>query len=399
MTGSESLYFDYAATTPLDPRVADATAPFLDPQKNLFGNPGSLHGYGQTALAALDDARTRIARTLTAGRDEIIFTGSATEANNLVLRGAVRAFVRAYPDIPAPRVIVSAIEHASVLDTARSMERGGEIELKILPVAENGAVDPGALAGVLNERTALVSCMWVNNETGMIQPIDAAARVIEAYRRQRGEKTWPLLHSDAVQAAGLFDLNVARTPVDFLTVSAHKLYGPKGIGALYVRGGAARGTCDPLITGGAQEYGLRAGTENVWGAVGLATALELCQEERAHEYDRLKKISSDFFGRLRAALPSIELNGDDALRAPHIINIYFPKHEQLWLALDVARVAASAGSACHQRQAQPSHVLAAMGCDAQRIARSTRFSFGRYVTPAQIDEAVRRIIIIHERAK
>ncbi len=395
----ESLYLDYAATTPPDPRVMSAMAPFFDFEKNLFGNPGSLHGYGQTALAALDDARTRVAQALTAGRDEIIFTGSATEANNLVLRGTVRAFVRAHPHFAVPRLIVSAIEHPSVLDTARTMERDGEVEVDVLPVGENGIVDSAALAGVLNERTALVSCQWVNNETGMIQPLGDLARVIEKYRQEHKEKTWPLLHSDAVQAAGLFDLNMARTPIDFLAVSAHKLYGPRGIGALYARGGAARGTCAPLITGGTQEYGLRAGTENVSGAVGLAKALAVCGEERAGERERLKKISSYFFSRLSAALPSIALNGDDASRAPHIVNIYFPEHDRLWLALDVARVAASAGSACHQRQAVPSHVLAAMGCDARRIARSTRFSFGRYTTEAEIDEAVRRIIMIHERVK
>ena len=395
----ESLYFDYAATTPPDPRVIGAMAPFLDYQRDLFGNPGSLHGYGQTALAALDDARTRIAQALTAGRDEIIFTGSATEANNLVLRGAIRAFARAHPSIQKPQLIISAIEHSSVLDTARSMERDGEVELVVLGVQKIGVVDPKILKDVLSDHTALVSCQWVNNETGMIQPVDALASIVEAYRREHGEKNWPLFHTDAVQAAGLMDINTARTAVDFLTLSAHKLYGPAGVGALYVRQGAARGTCMPLITGGSQEYGLRAGTENVSGAVGLATALALCEEERIGERERLKKISSYFFDRLRAALPSIELNGDDALRTPHIINIYFPDHDRLWLALDVAHVAASAGSACHQRQTVPSHVLAAMGCDAQRIARSTRFSFGRYTTEAQIDEAVRRIIMIDKGAK
>jgi len=395
----ESIYLDYAATTPLDPRVYAAMAPFLDRERNLFGNPGSLHGYGQTALAALDDARTRVAKALTAGRDEIIFTGSATEANNIILRGAVRAFVRSHPEIAVPRLIVSSIEHASVLDTARSMERDGIVALTTLPVGKNGIVAAAALEAMLDERVAVVSCMWVNNETGMIQPIDEIASLIGVYRKEHGEKTWPLFHSDAVQAMGLFDINVARTPVDFLTLSAHKVYGPKGVGAAYVRGGAARGTCAPLITGGQQEYGLRAGTENVAGAVGLAKACELCQEDRLSEAARLKKMSHDFFNRVRAALPVLELNGDEALRAPHIINIHFPEYDRLWLALDVARVAASAGSACHQRQTMPSHVLAAMGCDEKKIACSTRFSFGRYTTQEEIDEAVRRIIMIHERAK
>lgn len=395
----ESLYLDYAATTPPDPRVMKAMAPFLEYERNLFGNPGSLHGYGQTALAALDDARTRVAQALTAGRDEIIFTGSATEANNLVLHGAVRAFKRAHPNIAMPRLIVSAIEHASVLDTARAMESDGDVELKVLPVEKSGAVDISALAGVLDERTALISCMWVNNETGMTQPIEMLARAIETYRREHGEKIWPLFHSDAVQALGLLDINVSRTPVDFLTFSAHKLYGPRGVGALYMHGGYARGACAAVITGGEQEYGLRAGTENVSGAVGLATALELIKTERTNESDRLKKLSSYFFDRLAAAIPSIELNGDGGLRIPHIINIYFPGHDRFWLALDVAHVAASAGSACHQRQAVPSHVLAAMGYDAQRVARSTRFSFGRYTTEAQIDEAVSRIIMIDTKAK
>jgi cysteine desulfurase len=396
---AKQIYMDYAATTPLDARVATEMAPFLDDRRNLFGNPGSLHGYGQTALAALDDARARLAKMFVAHRDEIIFTGSATEANNLVLRGAVRAFQSAHPNIAVPRLIVSSVEHASVLDTARSMERDGIVALTTLPVDANGIVVASALEAMLDERVAVVSCMWVNNETGMIQPIDEIARRITAYRKERKGGKWPLFHSDITQAAGLFDINVARTPVDFLTLSAHKIYGPKGVGAAYVRGGASGGTCAPIITGGSQEYGLRAGTENVVGAVGLVKALELCREERLSEVARLKKMSHDFFNRVRAAFPSLELNGDEALRAPHIINIHFPEYDRLWLALDVARVAASAGSACHQRQAIPSHVLAAMGRSSQSIARSTRFSFGRYTTQEEIDEAARRVIMIGERVK
>ncbi|MFA6495417.1 MAG: cysteine desulfurase family protein [Candidatus Paceibacterota bacterium] len=398
-TETQSIYLDYAATTPFDRRVVEAMAPYMDAERELFGNPGSLHGYGQMALAALDDARHRIARVLTAHHDEIVFTGSATEANNLVLRGAVKAFVRDHPENPVPRIIVSAIEHPSVLNTARLMAHDGEVELIILPVTPAGVVDVGVLEDVLNNRTALVSCMWVNNETGIAQPIDALINSVEAYRHKQSQNTWPLVHVDAVQAMGLWDINMARTSVDFLTMSAHKLYGPKGVGAMYVRGGAMRGVCVPVLTGGDQEYGLRAGTENVAGSVGLATALELCGGERVHEYDRLEKLSLDFFNQIHAAIPSSALNGDPSLRAPHIMNVYFPGCDRLWLSLDVARIAVSAGSACRQRQAVPSHVLAAMGCDVQRIAQSTRFSFGRQTTKAQIDEAVRRVIMIYKKTK
>lgn len=395
----DAIYFDYAATTPLDPRVFDAMVPYLNGPGAHFGNPNSLHGYGQEALAALDDARVRIARAIAASRDEIFFTGSATEANNLALRGSTQAFCHDHPDIKKPRIIVSAIEHASVRETAAELERNGLAEVVEIPVAPDGIVDLDFLERAINGKTALISCMWVNNETGVVQPVGEIASLVLKYKRIHKEKKWPCVHSDAAQAVGFFDVAVTKTFVDFLTLSAHKIYGPKGVGALYVRGGVSGRTCVPVITGGGQEDGLRAGTENVPGIVGFASALELCVRERTVETARMRDLGLYFIARLRAAIPELVVYGEHADRSPGIINVRIPEFHRLWLALNIAHIAVSTGSACHQRRPIPSHVLRAMGFGQDEISQSVRFSFGHGTTRAKIDAAIERIIMAYDRLK
>lgn len=368
------IYLDYAATTPIDPRVFSAMRPYFGER---FGNAGSLHAYGQEAQAALNSAREKVAALLGVQFREIIFTGSATEANNLALRGAWRG----RRDKNLRRLIVSAVEHESVLATARDLEREGA-EVEILPVDKTGRVDLKKLRAALHAETFLVSVMSAQNEVGTIQPI---AEISEIVRGWRGGKTYPLFHTDAAQAAQFLDCSPSALGADLLTLSAHKIYGPKGIGVLYKKTDLP---LDPILTGGGQEFGLRSGTENVPLAVGLAKALELAAAERKKTADHLGKLQKELWRIIKRAAPSAELNGP-ALgknRLPNNINVHLPglAADKILTALDLNGVAASSGSACASRAAAPSHALLAMGLGEKRARTSIRFSLGRPTTMAEI---------------
>lgn len=383
------LYLDYAATTPLDPAVRRAMLPHL---RRVFGNPSSLHAEGQEAQAAVDRSREVVARLLSVGFREVVFTGSATEANNLALRGAVRGWRAAHPGVPLlPRLLVSAVEHESVLETVRDLERRGEAEVKILPVDGKGVVLSGALSQTLDDRTALVSVQYVNNETGVRQDVPALAEAVKSFRERRGG-TFPLFHTDAVQAFTHYECALSVLGVDLLTLSAHKCYGPKGVGVLAGKVAALA----PLLTGGGQEFGVRSGTHNVAGIVGGAEAFSLAAARRARDTAKTIKLAKLFLQEITSVLPDITVNGvslGEASRAPHILNLALPRGCTLDLvvALDQAGVAVSTGSACASRAALPSHVLRAMGFPEERIRRSFRVSFGRMVTPAEIREAAQKI--------
>jgi len=397
----QSIYLDYASTTPLDKRVAKAMEPFLGKSGDFFGNPSSLHHFGQKALAALDKARGTVARAITAYVDDIVFTASATEANNLVIRGALKAYYRARKTCRTiPKIIVSAIEHASVLETVRDLERDGAVRAVYLPVSREGIVDAQALVRALDRNTIVVSVMWVNNETGAIQPVAEISKIVRDFRlpaKRHTPSPYPLFHTDAAQAGLLCDLNVIASGVDAITLSSHKIYGPKGVGALYLnsdgRGDKTR-VIAPLVTGGGHEQGLRSGTSNVASIVGFAQALELCVRERTQEYSRLSKLSLDFYRVLRQSIGGIEINGSLESRSPHILNLFFPHKDALGRTLDVAGIAVSSGAACAQRRVQPSHVLKAMGYNNEHIRASVRFSFGRFTTKKEVDETARRIIMV-----
>ncbi len=409
-----SIYLDYAATTPVDQRVIAAMQPYFFDE---FGNPGSLHQFGQRASAAVFKARQEIAQALSAHYSEIVFTGSATEANNLALGGVMRRYVREQVKMkakhPMPRIIISAIEHESVLKTAQDLACDPSVgsglsgvEVVIIPVSKDGIVDLKKLTAALNERTALVSVMLANNETGVIQPI---AEISKLVREFRGEGRWPLVHTDAVQAFQYLDCDVSKLGVDMLTLSAHKICGPKGVGALYVKNyqlGSRRPLkdsdmypIDPLIMGGGQEMGLRSGTENVSYIVGFAKAVELAVLVREKEAKRVAELRNVLLAGLRKIYPALQVNGSLKERLANNINIYMPAHtgvpgvsaEELLVRLDLAGVALSSGSACAARSLEASHVLLAMGFDEVRAKNSVRFTLGRQTTKQEVARVLKLI--------
>ncbi len=376
------IYLDYAASTPVDRRVERAMAPYFGA---VYGNPSALHRFGQEASAAVFAARRAVAAALGADYREIIFTGSATEANNLAIRGAVKAYNNAGG---MPRIITTAIEHESVLETCRDLEREGLAEVVYVPVGEEGIVDPQKVASALNEWTILVSVMHANNEIGTIQPVQEIARLL-ASRRAPGSP-YPLFHSDAVQSFQYLECVPKHLGVDLLTISAHKIYGPKGVGALYVRKGVG---LSPIITGSGQEAGRRSGTENVPYLAGFARAVEIAAAQRASEGMRVAAIRNYFWDALHDAVPSLKLNGSWENRLPNNLNIYFPGQtaHDLQIKLDLAGIAASPGAACSTRVSKTSYVLEALGFSKSRAGGSLRFSVGRGIRKTDINYVVKII--------
>jgi len=376
----KNIYLDYAASTPVDPRALRAMEPYFAKQ---FGNPGSLHSFGQEAIAAIDASRETLAKILRVGFREIIFTGSATEANNLALRGALAGFrARGAHAHAKARIIVSAIEHESIIETARDLEREGA-EVIYLPVDERGTVNMNALERYLDEKTAIVSVMYANNEIGCVQPIAEIAKFVNGRA---------LFHTDAAQAFQFFTCEPGAAGPDLMTLSSHKVYGPKGAGALYIKEGALRGaTLPPIITGGGQEFGLRSGTENVPAIVGFAKAAELAARARAKESVRLGVLKSRLWAGIKNGVPHAEINGSLEDSLPNILNVYVPGHsaEDMLTKLDLAGVAASSGSACRARALEASYVIEALDYSAERAKSSIRFSLGRPTTKSEIDAAVK----------
>ncbi len=367
---SEMIYLDYCATTPLHPAVVEA---MMGPLENTFGNASSLHQEGRAAAELLASARRRVAESLGAAGDEIIFTSGATEANNLALFGIMRA------QPPARRhLIVSAIEHHAVLHAAEQLQAEG-YALTVLPVDQAGLINPEELRRAIRPETALVSIMMVNNEMGVIQPIAELAAVV----REQGV----LFHTDAVQAVGTMPVNVDALEIDALSLSGHKIYGPKGIGALYLRKGT---TLNPMLFGGPQENQLRAGTENIPGIVGLGTALHLVSANKKNEIKRLGALRSMFIRKVQVSIPDVIIHGGEASQAAHILSIAFPDAdaEMLLFRLDHAGISASMGSACNAEAIEPSHVLLALGIPPALIGATLRFSFGAGTTEEQLDRVL-----------
>lgn len=396
-------YFDYAATTPVDKRVVKVMEPYYS---EVFGNPGSIHKFGQEASAVVFKARNKISKLINCDYREIIFTGSATEANNLAIRGIVKN-VRSVGSVGndmeqakrsnkqcdrtiktfIPRIITSQIEHESILETCRDLESEGLAEIIYLPVNKAGIVDLKKLKAALNERTVLVSIMYANNEVGSIQPIKEISEIIKEFKikglRSKTDKTpYPLFHTDAAQAFNYLDCDIKNLGVDMMTLSSQKIYGPKGVGLLYIRNfGSIFGEkfIKPIIIGGHQEEGLRAGTENVAGIAGFAEAAQISSDLRRRESARILRLQNYFWKSLKKNFPGILLNGPAIgdKRLPNNINIYFPHKEGLIYKLDMAGFAVSSGSACSARISKPSHVLLALGWSDIRASESLRISFGR----------------------
>ena len=375
----ERIYHAHNATTPVDPRVVEAMVPLL---QEGFGNPSSLHWFGQQARAALDDARGEVARLIGAQPAEIVFTASGTEADNLALRGAAGA-------APAGRrkVVYSSIEHHAVVNTARALGEEGTAAVAAR-VDPRGRVDLEDLASKVDEETVVVAVMLANNETGVVQPLDEVVRIARA----RGA----LVHCDAVQAAGKMPVDVRTLGVDTLALSGHKIYAPKGIGVLYVR----RGTrLRAFVRGGSQERNRRAGTENVAGAVALGRAASIAREELGEEPRRLGALRDRLEERL-LAIPGTARNGDGP-RVPNTTNVSFERveAESLLMALDLAGVAVSTGAACAAGAVEPSHVLRAMGLPLDRVQASVRFSLGRRTTAEEIDRTAELVAAAVERQR
>jgi len=377
----DRVYFDHSATTPLDPRVLRAMGPFLS---GAFGNPSSLHQEGRAARQAIETARVQVASLIGAQPDEIVFTGSGTEADNLALVGTVRASGR------PGHVVTSSIEHAAILETCRFLAESGtqpgtqsgtESGTKIthLPVSSEGLVSTEGLLRALQSDVTIVSIMAANNVVGTIQPIEELAHLTKLHG--------VLFHTDAVQAGGKIPLDVNRLRVDLLSLSAHKLHGPKGVGALYVRNGV---NLSPIVFGGGQERGLRSATENVAGIVGFGAAAAIAREELAEEAARLLQFRDRIARELSARFPDWYLFGHPVERLPGHLSFGFRGRERelgkLLAALDRDGIAVSAGSACSAHHSgEPSGVLLAMGYDAERARGLLRLTLGRFNTQEEID--------------
>lgn len=370
------VYLDYNATTPVDPLVADAISAVM---REHFGNPSSSHIYGRRARHIVDEARAQVARLINADPGEIIFTGCATEANNLAVQGVARA-LRA----SKKHIIISAIEHPAVMRPAMLLGEEGW-EVTVVPVDGAGRVDPDAVRSALRPDTALVSIMHANNEVGTIEPIAEVSAIV----RSMGI----VLHTDAAQSIGKIPVDVAALGVDLLTVAGHKFYAPKGIGALYVR----RGTpIAPLLTGAGHEGGLRPGTESVPLVAGLGEAARLAAERLPVTSSHLRHLRDRLHERLLREIPGIVLNGHPELRLPNTLNISFPGVSGRDL-LDAAApdVAASVGSACHAGDHAASGVLAAMGASVERATGAVRLSVGTPTTEVEIDRAAAALVAAH----
>ena len=376
---TERIYLDYAATTPLRLEARAAMEPFLG--ADGFGNPSSQHADGQRAKRALDAARDTLAQALGGQFSEITFTSGGTEADNAALVGVLLARG------PGSHLVTTTIEHEAISETAHFLEKLG-FGVTFVPVDEAGRVAPQAIADALTERTALVSVMHANNEVGTVQPLREIADIVHAHGAY--------LHTDAVQTFGQMPVTAKDSGADLITVSAHKIYGPKGAGALYVRSGVP---IEPLLHGGGQERGRRGGTENVAAIAGFGEAVRLMLPEREAEAARLTCLRDMFLAALHRRCTGLVLNGHPTERLPNNLNVSFPglDAETLLLVLDRAGVSASSGSACTSGSIEPSHVLIAMGLPDDRVRSAVRLTLGRGTTLDQVGQAVDILAGIVER--
>lgn len=389
------IYLDHSATTPVNSEVLKAMMPYFSEK---FGNASSIHSFGQEARAAVDSSRHKIAEFLNCKSTEVIFTSGGSESDNLAIRGVVEA-----SEVEKPHVITSAFEHHAVLDTIKELESDGKIEATYIKPNSEGLIEASEVESSIKDNTVLVSIMYVNNEIGTVQPIRAIGQMLEKKNKERENRIY--FHTDAVQAAEYFEMNADYLHVDLLTMSAHKIYGPKGIGLLYIRTGVP---VKHQIIGGGQEYKKRAGTENVPGIVGFAKAFELVAKSHprldrgstlvdSRPQGHFEDLRGNDIQRLRDKLidgllkiPNSHLNGSREYRSPANANISFmnAEGEAILLNLDMEGVAASTGSACTSGSLSPSHVLISMGLKPEQCHGSIRFTLGRNTTEEEIDQVL-----------
>ena len=370
MTARNNIYFDFAATTPVEPRVMAAMLPYF---QEIFGNSSSVHIYGQQAEAALENARESVARTLNCRPDEVVFTSCGSESDNLALRGAALA---ARQQRQANHILISPVEHHAVSHTAQQLSKLFGFELEYLPVDQHGMIHPEAVAERLRPETAIVSVIYANNEIGTISPIAE----IGAVCRANGIP----FHTDAVQGAAHLPVDVQALNVDFMAIGAHKFYGPKGVGALYARKGTP---LVPVQTGGGQEHGLRAGTHNIPYIVGLAEAFRITQAERAEHAARLIPPRDRLIGQILEEIPDARLTGHSGERLPNHASFVFRGVDgnALLMALDIEGFACSSGSACKTGSPEPSEVLTALGLSREWALGSLRLTLGHSTQPSDVE--------------
>ncbi|MCK4919121.1 MAG: cysteine desulfurase [Candidatus Pacebacteria bacterium] len=380
----KKIYLDYAATTPVDKKVVDEMLPYFSEK---FGNPSSIHQFGQEAMEGVDKARSQVAEFLNCSASEVIFTSGATESNNLTIKGLIKA-----TQVENPHIITSAIEHHCVLNSCETLQKDKMAEVSFVKVNKDGVINPEDIRNAIKENTVLVSVMYGNNEVGTIQPITEIGKILQEVNKERESQKLPKVyfHTDAVQAVNYLDCNVESLGVDFLSLSGHKIHGPKGIGVLYVK----RGTkIKSVQQGGEQEYNLRAGTHNVPGIVGIGKAISLVLENRKLS-EKTKKLRDYFIDEVLKNIPNVQLNGSKEFRLPHNANLSFKgvEGESLLMMLDQEGIAISTGSACSSASLEPSHVLSAMGIPPEIAHASIRFTLGKETTKDEIDFTLKVLI-------
>lgn len=376
------IYLDCASTTPVDPRVVEAMLPYLQRE---FGNAASRnHAFGWRAEAAVETARERVAALINADPKEVIFTSGATESDNLAILGTARANASR-----GKHLITTPIEHKAVLDPLEALEKREGFVVTRVSLDEHGCLAPESIAHALCEETLLVSAMAVNNETGLLILTSEIGKLC------RGKGV--LFHCDAAQAFGKIPIDVKRHSIDLLSISAHKIHGPKGIGALFVRGGSPRIQLAPLMYGGGHERGLRSGTLNVPAIVGFGEAARIAALEMERDFSHAAKLSSLFLATMRKHAPRALSNATGLAQIPHISNWRFPGVEAEALLLAVPHIAASTGSACMTATGEPSHVLKAMGFTPEEVKSSIRFSWGRFTTEAEVEAAAIAVAKMYHR--
>lgn len=373
------IYLDNAATTNIDPKVIEA----MNESYQFFGNPSSLHTFGQEARKLVDQSRDKIAEFFNCKPTEVIFTSGGSESDNLAIKGIVNS-IQITDNSKRPHVVTSAIEHHAVLHTVQDLEKAGKIEATYVKPNEKGIIQVSDIEAAIKPNTVLVSIMYVNNEVGTVQPIREIGKMIEKENKDRQEKIF--FHTDAVQAAEFFNMDTKYLHVDLLTLTAHKIHGPKGIGVLFVKKGTP---IEPQIIGGDHEFRMRAGTENVASIAGLAAAIEQV-ESKKEKSEKIKQLRDKLEDSILKNIPETYLNGDEENRSPVISNISFKnaEGEAIILNLDFMGIAVSSGSACTARSLDPSHVLMAMNTPRELSHGAIRFSLSRETTEEEIDGVI-----------
>jgi len=382
----KNIYLDYNATTPIDPRVLEEMMPYLSEN---YGNPSSIHSFGRKGKEALDKARDQVSQLISASPKEIVFTSGGSEAANFAIKSTARSLLRE----KGSHIVTTRVEHECVLESLKFLEKEG-FQVTYLGVDSDGLIDLEELKEAITDETILVSCMYANNETGVIFPIDKIAEIV----KERGV----IFHTDAVQAAGKIDIDLEEIPADLLSISAHKFYGPKSVGALFIRDSFSQQiSLTPLIHGGGQERGKRSGTENIPGIVGLGSASDIASNEMRQDESRIIELRDQLFQSITQDIEGVKLNGILERQLWNTLNLSFEgvEGESLSMNLDIEGVAVSTGSACSEGTVDPSHVLSAMGLSKGEAASSVRISLGRFTEKEEIDYIASIFPMIVERIR